>query len=312
MKKYAIALDIGGTNIKYALIDDEGKIEFESIKSSKTEDKDVTSIDYLKEVVSETMQYADNKNLNVIGIGIGVPSIVDNGVVLFANNLPEINGLNLEDALGSFFGLPVFVENDANLMALGEYKFGIAKGSTDIVFLTVGTGIGGALIANGKLYGGYRNRGMELGHIIINNTDNARECTCGSKGCMEAYAATSVLIRDYVGLLKKNGKAVEGNVDGRYIVEKYHSGETEAVQIMDAHFDAMGIGVASLINVFAPEKFIIGGGISEAGDFYIKNIQEVVGKYVMNETSSFTTIASASLGNKAGFLGAAAFVFEKE
>ena len=121
--------------------------------------------------------YARSRDWGIYGIGIGVPSVVDKGVVLFANNLPELDNQQLDLALAEF-NLPVFIDNDANLMGLGEVIYGAAKGLSDIVFLTVGTGIGGALFLNGRLYGGYRNRGTELGHLIIHGL-NGNQCTCG-------------------------------------------------------------------------------------------------------------------------------------
>ena len=193
-------------------------------------------------------------------------------------------------------------------MGLGEVIYGAAKGLSDIVFLTVGTGIGGALFLNGRLYGGYRNRGTELGHLIIHGL-NGNQCTCGASGCLEAHASVSALIALYRQLLEKNGREIPSRIDGKYIVERYKAQEKEAVLAMEDHFQNLSLGVASLINIFAPQKVIIGGGISESGDFYIDNIREQVGKYVMKETSYFTTIELARLGNKAGCLGAAALVF---
>lgn len=308
--KYAIALDIGGTNVKYALIDQMGNILFESLKAVKSDNVQSSLLDKLKEIIRELLDFAESKGLEVIGIGIGVPSVVDEGVVLFANNLLELNDKNLSVLLSAFH-LPVYVENDANMMGLGEATYGSAKGLTDVVFLTIGTGIGGALILNGELYGGYHNRGTELGHIIIHGK-NGNPCTCGTSGCLEAHASTNALIACYSGLLKKNGKTLPTILNGKYIVKQYQSQEKEAILAMNDHFDNLSLGVASLINVFAPQKVIIGGGISEAGDFYIQNIRERVGRIVMKETSFFTTIDVASLGNKAGCLGAAALVFHRQ
>ena len=263
--KYAIALDIGGTSIKYTLVNQNGDILYESSETTQSKENPRPLSDTIKSIVRKMTDYARSRDWGIYGIGIGVPSVVDNGVVLFANNLPELDNQQLDLALAEF-NLPVFIDNDANLMGLGEVIYGAAKGLSDIVFLTVGTGIGGALFLNGRLYGGYRNRGTELGHLIIHG--------------------------------------LNGN-----IVERYKAQEKEAVLAMEDHFRNLSLGVASLINIFAPQKVIIGGGISESGDFYIDNIREQVGKYVMKETSYFTTIELARLGNKAGCLGAAALVF---
>lgn len=305
--QYAIAIDVGGTNIKYALVSQTGEIVFESLKSSKGEDNTTNLLVLLKDIIHEIREIAFSGNYSLAGIGIGVPSVVDNGTILFANNLPDIHNLHLSSVLESSVRLPVLTDNDANLMGLGEMKYGSATGLTDVVFLTVGTGIGGTLFLDGRLYGGYRGRGTELGHIIIEQ--HGRACTCGGSGCLEAYASVTALIEEYKELLSADGQAATVNVDGKYIVEQYHASQKAAVTAMILHFQAMAAGITGFINVFAPQKVIIGGGISEAGDFYIEQIRNRVSGMVMKETSCFTTIERASLGNKAGFLGAAAMVF---
>ncbi|MDR0348508.1 MAG: ROK family protein [Tannerella sp.] len=308
--EYAIAIDIGGTNIKYALVSRTGEIVYESLKSSKREKRTVDLLDLLKDIIYEIQEIALSGNCPLFGVGIGVPSIVDDGTILFANNLPALNNRNLISLLEPSVQIPVWVDNDANLMGLGEVIYGNVKNLTDVVFLTIGTGIGGALVLDGCLYSGFRNRGAELGHIIIEQ--HGKPCSCGAKGCFEAYASVSALIDDYKGFLIADGQPLTTDVDGKYIIDKYHGHQEAAVKAMEHHFHAMAAGVTSLIHVFAPQKVIIGGGISEAGDFYIENIRKRVDKMVMKETSCFTTIEQASLGNKAGFLEASAMVFQSK
>ena len=152
--KYAIALDIGGTSIKYTLVNQNGDILYESSETTQSKENPRPLSDIIKSIVRKMTDYARSRDWGIYGIGIGVPSVVDKGVVLFANNLPELDNQQLDLALAEF-NLPVFIDNDANLMGLGEVIYGAAKGLSDIVFLTVGTGIGGALFLNGRLYGGY-------------------------------------------------------------------------------------------------------------------------------------------------------------
>ena len=309
--KNAISIDIGGTNIKYALIDENGKILFESIcptTSSETEG----AIGQLKKAVMEMLNYAAGNNLEISGIGIGVPSVVDDGVVLFANNLKEIDNKNLKEIIGECFNIPVFVDNDANLMGLGESRYGNAKDASDVVFLTIGTGIGGTLIINGQLWGGYRNRGTELGHSIIRF--DGKECSCGASGCLEAYASVTALIKDYKEKLLENNIRIAPDtiIDGKYIVSQYLKEEENAVEVMNNHFKYMATGLVGIINFFAPQKVILGGGITESGDFYIENITRLTMQQAMKEASEFVSIEAASLGNKAGFLGAAALVFDNK
>ncbi len=308
--KYAVAIDIGGTNMKYALVGMDGKVVFEAICPTRTETQG--ALNQLKTAIQETIGYGKLRSLKIEGIGIGVPSVVEDGVVLFANNLPEINNQNLKQTIEDCFGLPTFVDNDANLMGLGEFRYGKSEDISDAVFLTIGTGIGGALIIDKRLWGGYRNKGTELGHIIIRY--DGKQCTCGALGCLEAYASMSALIDDYKQMLTSSGIRHEdmGKVDGKYIVSKYHQKETIAVQVMENHFKYVAAGLVGIINIFAPQKVILGGGISEAGSFYAEHISKLVMAHVMKETSSYVSIASASLGNKAGFCGAAALVFAND
>ena len=309
--KNAIAIDIGGTNIKYAIVDESGKILFESICPTKSPEAD-DAIEQLKRAVKEMLDYAAGNNFEVSGIGIGVPSVVDDGVVLFANNLKEIDNKNLKTIIGECFNIPVFVDNDANLMGLGESRFGKSKDASDVVFLTIGTGIGGTLIINGQLWGGYRNRGTELGHSIIKF--DGKVCSCGAHGCLEAYASVTALIEDYKQKLSEKNITVaqDAIIDGRYIVSQYLKKEECAVEVMNNHYKYMAAGLVGIINFFAPQKVILGGGITESGDFYIENITRLTMQQVMKETSEYVSIEAASLGNKAGFLGAAALVFDNK
>lgn len=301
----AIAFDIGGTSIKYALVDREGNILHRA--SAPSVDASEPLCDRIKRILRDLLAYAERHALTVRGIGAGVPSVVDGGKILFCNNLPELDNLQLDQLLAEF-GLPVYIENDANVMGIGEVMYGAARGYSDVVFLTVGTGIGGALFLNGTLYGGYRNRGTELGHILIHGSDG-KPCTCGARGCLEAHASVSALVATYRDLLTSRGKPLPERIDGAYIVERYKQTEEEACLALRDHLGNLALGVISLINVFAPQKVVIGGGISESGEFYIQTLREMVNEQVMKETSQFTQIEAAALGNQAGCLGAAALVF---
>lgn len=306
----AIGIDLGGTNIKYALVHKNGNILFESLIPTNAEKGREKVLKNIKNAIQEVLNFAIEQSLEVIGLGIGTPGIIDDGLVLGgAENLPEWENLPLSGILEQRFKMPVLVDNDANLLGLAEVRFGAAKNEQDVVFLTIGTGVGGAMIIDGHLYGGHRNRGAELGHIIVDQ--NGENCSCGAKGCLEAHASVTALIRDYKSYLPKRALQNDAEINGKYIVEKYHAKELAAVKAMERHFDYLASGIAGFINVFSPQKVIIGGGISESGEFYVDNIRQRVLKIVMKETSIFTVIEQASIGNKAGFMGAAALVFDR-
>lgn len=307
---YSIGIDLGGTNIKYGLVDQAGVIINEALRPTKDKQGKFTVIEELKIAIGAQLEFAADRNLEIAGIGVGVPALVENGFIIGGSgNLPEIERLELAIILAESFKKEVFIENDANLMALAEFNFGAARGLSDAVFLTIGTGIGGSLIVGGKLFGGYRNRGTEFGHICISLSGPS--CSCGGIGCLEAVASVQALIRAYRELLTDQEVELLEPVNGRYIVGQYLKNDERAIYAMKRHFDYLASGVASLINIFSPQKVIIGGGITEAGAFYVEQIGRRALLLAMKDTSLFTTVEPALLGNRAGFMGAAALVFDK-
>lgn len=303
--RYATGIDLGGTFVKYALVSETGDIVIDGklpIGGKATKEDILNAIEASIQV---TFDQAGEDGIEIAGIGIGSPGIICDGIVTGgADNLNGWENIDLGGIFSSIFNVPVLADNDANVMGLGEVAFGSAKDCTDVIFITVGTGIGGAIVADGKLYGGYKNRGAELGHVTINT--KGIDCNCGGRGCLEAYASTSALIEQYAKATGKN----EEEVNGHYIVEKFQAGETAAVQCMEEHTDYLGHGIAGFINTFAPQKVVIGGGISEAGQFYIDMIKKSALGYAMPDCSPYTDVVGATLGNSAGCLGAASLIFK--
>lgn len=304
-QQFAIGIDVGGSALKCGVVAEDGSLLHCFTAALEKENGEAGIIDQIAACIAQAAVVVHNSGAAVCGVGIGFPGIVENNVVIGgADNLPGFEQLPLGSLLKSRTGYTTLVDNDANMMGMGEWIYGAAKDCSDIVFLTVGTGIGGALIINNQLYGGYRNRGTELGHIIIRH--GGMPCSCGAKGCFEAYASVAALIGLYRSL-KKDAPEV---ADGRYIVEGYLQQEEAALAAMVHHFDHMAAGIAGYINIFSPQKVVIGGGISESGDFYIREIAARVGLLVMPATSEQTTLVAAALGNKAGLQGCAATVFQ--
>jgi glucokinase len=305
----AIGIDLGGTNIKYGIVDRDGNILYESMMPTGSDPVNPRVLDNLKKTIAEMRHIASSNGLKIEGIGIGAPGIIDEGIVTAcAGNLPEMEGMPLGRLLEEYAQIPVVVDNDANLMGLAETRFGAAKGMIDTVFLTIGTGVGGALVLNGKLYSGHRNRGTEMGHIRVAFPGNP--CSCGGTGCLEAHASVTALIEEYKQLLTGRESPAGTSVDGKFIVSRFHENEKAAVLAMNRHFEYLASAIAGLINIFSPQQVIIGGGITEAGDFYVHAIRQRALRMAMKETSVHTRIEPALLGNKAGFLGAAALVFD--
>lgn len=312
MKKheYAIGIDLGGTNVKYALIDNEGVFHFDGILPSMAEVSAEAVTGQLAEAVSQVKKVAALNGIDLKGVGIGTPGIVDETgrvVVGGAENIRGWENIALADRLEEISGLPVRMGNDANLMGIGETVFGAGRGASDVVFITVGTGIGGAVVIGGKLFAGYAGRGTELGHVPL--IADGEKCACGSVGCLEHYASASALVRRFCDRMKRESPAFDpGNVDGKYIVGLYRQGDAVAVESLDEHCDFLGHGIAGFINIFSPQKVVIGGGLSQAGEFYISKVREAAMKYSMRDCAVNTEIVAAELGNRAGCLGAASLV----
>lgn len=304
-KKHAVGIDLGGTFIKFALVAGSGEVLYNNKLSIGSTAKRDDILETMRKAIEMTLQFASEKQLPVAGIGIGSPGVCCDGIVHGgADNLDNWIDVHLSKIYSSIFKLPVLIDNDANVMGLGEAVFGAAKDCSDVIFLTVGTGIGGAIIAEGKLYGGYKNRGTEMGHVTIDHKGIA--CNCGGRGCLEAYASTGALIRQYA---ESTGKS-ENELDGFYLVQKFKEGEDAAVKCMEEHTDYLGHGIAGFINTFAPQKVVIGGGISEAGQFYIDMIKKSAFSYAMPDCAVNTDVVGATLGNMAGCLGAASLIFK--
>lgn len=311
MTNYAIGIDLGGTSVKYALINTAGDFLFEGKRPSLADQSAEAVIGQLIRAVDETKAFAAAQGLQIEGIGIGTPGIVDatNRIVLGgAENIVGWANLALADRMEAATALPVRLSNDANLMGLGETRYGAGRGAQNVVFLTVGTGIGGAIVIDGRLFNGFGGRGTELGHVPLIAT--GEPCACGSVGCLEHYASTSALVRRFAQRSLEAGISYPGEeVNGELIVRLYKAGDALATACLDEHCDYLGHGIAGFINIFSPQRVVIGGGLSEAGAFYIEKVSERALRYAMADCAVDTRIMAALLGNRAGSIGAASLIF---
>ena len=309
MRSYAIGIDLGGTSVKYALVASDGGVLFSGKLPTLADEGAVAVLGQILAGAKSCLEFAAENGLQPVGIGVGSPGVVsaDERMVLGgAENIPGWERIPISDRLEQATGLPVRVNNDANLMALGETLYGAAKGATDVVFLTVGTGIGGGVLIDGRLYGGYRNRGTEFGHMTVKC--DGEPCACGSVGCLEHYASTAALVRRFQARCAEEKRACT-RCDGEMIVALYHAGDALAREVMEEHWDYLSTGIISIIHIFSPQTVVIGGGISEAGEFYLDELRKRVFARAMAVCSEETRIVGATLGNRAGCLGAAGLAF---
>ena len=300
MEQVAIAIDLGGTAIKYGLTSYDGKILWENSIETPNDSR-ATVIDQLNSCISEVKASAKN-DAHIACIGIGTPGLVDinDGIVMGgADQLPDWENLPLGKILSETNGLPVFVDNDANMMGLGESVYGSDQKGINLIFVTIGTCIGGAIIINGDLYRGHFFAGAELGCIPMTFD--------GAHGNWEDFGSTEALIRRY----KQLSKSDSDQINGKYIFELEDKQDSVAIQAIEEHVDLMGQGLGALMNIFNPEKIVVGGGISERGKDYIDRVHAAALKYALVDCSRNVEVTAATLGNKAGFLGAGYFALHQ-
>lgn len=306
---YYLGVDIGGMSIKCGLVGEDGQIVFsKSVVTPLTGARDIAKATAL--LVQDVLSENNLKKTDVPGIGVGVPGIVDLSTqeVKYSCNLFKENA-PLGRMLEEESGMRVKIANDADCAAYGECLFGAGKGASDVVMVTLGTGVGGGVVANGKPFAGGRGLGGEIGHMGIGGKDL---CACGRRGCMEAEVSATALIRRTKEAISKNpdstlAKIAKGKeVDGRTLFYTLDENCEVAKTVFDAFLDDLGYGLVNLANIFRPQMILIGGGISAQGERLTAPLQEYVDKYIYGGTSFARTIVkSAELGNPAGIIGAA-------
>ena len=246
----------------------------------------------------------------ISGIGIGIPGFADeNGLVKTCVNLNWYD-VPLKDVMEKALGIPVFIENDGNLAALAEYKIGIMKNFDTGVFITLGTGVGGGIIIDGKIISGRGNIGGEIGHMIVG--DNFYNCNCGRNGCLETFASSTALIR-YVEKLITSGeeslimeivKDDISKINGKVIFQGAETGDEVALKAVDRFIKYLAIGIMNIVAVISPDIFAVGGGLSEGGRFFIDNLRAEVERIMYFKMISPPKIEIATLKNDAGIIGA--------
>ena len=312
---YRIGVDLGGTNIAVGLVNEELKIVKKlstPTGATRPGEEIVTDIAELcKKVCAEYgIELKD-----VASIGIATPGIAnhDTGVVEYANNLP-FKKFPIADLLKKALGedVTVRIENDANAAAWGEACAGAAKGTSNSVMITLGTGVGGGIIMNNKIYSGFNYAGAELGHIVI-QVDGA-PCSCGRKGCWEAYSSATALIRmtrEKIEECRATGRASimldAPRVSGRTACDGMRAGDEAATEVYNTYIKYLASGIATIINIFQPEVISLGGGVSGEGQSLIDALEPIVRKEQYGgDVVALTQIRIAELGNDAGIIGAAA------
>ena len=311
MKTY-IGFDIGGTFVKGGIVEENGKLlVFDSIP---TDTKNIVS-----DLAGFTNKLIDKAGLSrdkIAGIGLGIPGMIDseNGVVTFAGNLDWKN-FAIGYELSAVTGYVVKITNDANAAALGEARFGAGKEYTDSILVTLGTGVGGGIVIDGKLFSGRHSQGGEIGHMVIER--GGLKCTCGRRGCFEVYSSATALIRDTKRAMSENVDSemwqdyTPDTVDGLTAFSHAKTDRT-AAKIIENYENNLVCGLVNLANIFRPDVIMLGGGIANQGENLTKPVQKKFDSELFAHGLGVAVpIVKASLGNKAGVMGAAAYAMDE-
>jgi len=312
MAKYCIGVDLGGTFIKFGLLDQD----YKPSKTFQLTTPETSADDIVAQMVvgaKKAMEEHGLKKKDIVGVGVGAPGPmkISEGIIIASPNLPTIRDFPMARQVADGTGLPTVLENDANAAGFGEYVAGAGKGGEDMVLLTLGTGLGGGIVINGKVLHGAHEIGAEIGHLIVE--PGGEPCGCGQRGCLERYASATFMSQFAERVLKAGGtpsklKAVldaKGELDAKDINEARKAGDELAAEVWDRSCYYLAFGCVSISRLLDPELIVLAGGLIKAGDDLLKPVQAHFRKHHWKLTDVKTRIAFSTLGTDAGVIGAA-------
>ncbi len=307
-----IGLDIGGTGIQVGAVDEMGRIVARSAISTRI---DIPFEEQIRAMAGCVLSLFNEdtglKPEDVISIGAGVPGIADReGNVIFCNNLSWRN-VPFRKEFRKHIEKPVFIDNDANVAALAESQFGVCRGTSSCVFITLGTGIGSGIILNGRIWNGAHGIGGELGHVIMDL--DGRPCNCGNRGCLERYCSATALITFAREVIPYHQESLiweacgrdPSKINAKIVIDAAREGDPVAVKIFRRYVYYLAQAVASVVNFLDPEIIVFGGGVSKAGNFLLDAVRREFPRYVIFRDQTLPSLELATLGSDAGIIGAA-------
>jgi glucokinase len=302
MTEYSIGLDLGGTNLRAAAIDREGKLlHLVTGHTQYAEGRDAIMNDMVDAIASLREKQGED---GLTGIGVVVPGFIslEEGVVRNCNNIPALENFPMREQLSQRLHAPVILENDANAAALGEQWIGAGRGVRDLVLLTLGTGIGGGIICDGKMVRGFMGMAGELGHITV--VPNGNPCGCGNRGCLEKHASATAI----TAMAKLLGY---GDITAKQVYERAVAGDERAREVFAVMGEALGIALAMLVNAFNAELYLLSGGVIGAWEFFAPAMLAEARRRSFSFRTTNTRVEKAKLGGEAGLFGAAYLPWSK-
>lgn len=304
-----IGVDLGATNIKFGLVLPDGKIILERKSQTKVHRGVNYVFDQIAEQARALFDFAGDI-YEIKGFGIGVPGLIDtsNKKVVEAANFPGWNDVNIGRELEKRLRVNISIDNDANLAALGEYAFGAGRGVTEMIMVTLGSGVGGGLILNGRIYHGTAGAAGEFGHIIIQK--DGPLCACGRRGCVEAFVGKYAIVRRMQEILEKETGSIlkkqsAENLTPEDIFKAAEKGDGPAIRLFKEVGESLGVGLGTVANLLNLERVVIGGGVANAGELLLEHTRKVLSEIALKTNGESIDIVQAELGARAGIVGAA-------
>ncbi|MGL4911869.1 MAG: ROK family protein [Romboutsia sp.] len=306
-----VGVDIGGTGIQAGVVNEEGKILYRKECATKVEDGFEKVMDDINILVRSLLGENDLDIYEINSIGFGVPSFINKKGLVTAVNLGWYEVEFIESLKNKFPEVKVYAENDATVAAVGEAKFGSMKGKDIAVMYTLGTGVGGGIIINGRAFTGANGMGSEIGHAIIG--ENYFDCNCGNNGCLETFCSATAIIKYAQKLIEEGRESIildmaEGDIktiNAKMVFDSYREGDVVALETVNRFKLYLSKAMASMVNTLDPDIISIGGGVSRASDIILEGLDELVRQHILYKKEDFTDIVCATLGADAGIIGAA-------
>lgn len=311
--EYFVGIDIGGTNSKIGILNSNGDI----LKSTSIKTESIEGVDYtLNKIWASVLELADELDITrdlIKGIGMGIPGpVIDQKKVGFFANFPWEKNINISEKMEGISGIKTRLDNDVNVIALGETLYGAGKGYSKSVTIALGTGVGGGIFIDGKLISGATGAGGEIGHMKLEK--EGKICGCGQKGCFEAYASATGVIREALSRLQINKnnelyRLIDGDLnklEAKHVFDAAKNGDKFSLDIVDYVSDYLAMGIGNVLNIINPEVIILSGGVALAGDILLDKVKEKLPNYALGITIENLQIKLGQLGNDAGIKGASA------
>ena len=307
-----IGIDVGGTTAKAGVVDEAGQILYKSsCKTGIERDFEDIAAD-MAELCRHIVRESGHEMAEVAAVGVGIPGEQSpkTGLVAFCNNLGWVD-VPLMQRLRDALGLPVYVDNDANVAALAESAFGASRDVKSSILITLGTGVGGGIVRDQHIHTGAHGVGGEIGHMVV--VVDGEPCNCGHRGCWEKYASATAIIRMGRALMEEKPDCAlarqmggdAANLNAKAVLDLAKAGDADCVGIFETYVKYLCVGLANLINIYDPDMLVLGGGVAHAGDFLLDAVRAALGDYVYCPALSWARVELARLGNDAGIIGAA-------